>query len=94
VSAAVEVRVFLLGLLLLKVAGGIALAFGWQWWKQRQKRAKLQEILEQAQLYNLLDGRPQRTAPARRLGQGGNVILVGGQAPAQQPAQTWEVIEQ
>jgi hypothetical protein len=94
VSAAVTVRWFLLALLVLPVASGIAVVAGWQWWKARQKRAKLQEMLEQAQLYALLDGRPpQRAVTARRLGQGGNVIVVGGQAPAQQPAPRWEVIE-
>jgi hypothetical protein len=96
VSAAVTVRWFLLALLVLPVAGGIAVVAGWQWWKARQKRAKLQEMLEQAQLYALLDGRPpQRAVTARRLGQGGgNVIVVGGQgAPVQQPAPTWEVVE-
>jgi hypothetical protein len=55
-SAAVAVRWFLLALVVLPVAGGIALAFGWQWWKARQKRAKLQDMLERAQLYSLLDG--------------------------------------
>jgi hypothetical protein len=94
VSAAASVRWFLLGLLLLKVAGGIAVALGWHWWKQRQKRARLQEMLEQVQLYALLDGRPQGAVTARRLGQGGNVIVVGGQgAPVQQPSPTWEVVE-
>jgi hypothetical protein len=93
-SAAVAVRRFLVTLLAIKVVGGIAVALGWQWWKARQKRAKLQEMLEKAQLYALLDGRPpQRPVTARRLGQGGNVIVVGGQAPVQQPAPTWEVVE-
>jgi hypothetical protein len=94
VSAAVTVRWFLLGLLVLPVAGGIAVVAGWQWWKARQKRAKLQDLLKRAQLYSLLDGRPpQRAVTTRRLGQGGNVIVVGGQAPVQQPAPTWEVVE-
>jgi hypothetical protein len=94
--AAVAVRRFLVGLLLVKVLGGIAVALGWHWWKARQKRAKLQDMLERAQLYALLDGRPpQRPVGARRLGQGGNVIVVGGQAPpVQQPAPTWEVLNE
>jgi hypothetical protein len=93
-SAAVAVRRFLVTLLAIKVVGGIAVALGWHWWKARQKRAKLQDMLERAQLYSLLDGRPQGAVTARRLGQGGNVIVVGGQgAPVQQPAPTWEVVE-
>jgi hypothetical protein len=95
-SAAVTVRRFLLGLLAVKVLGGIAAVAGWHWWKARQKRAKLQDMLEAAQLYAALEGGPaQRPVSARRLGEGGNVIVVGGQAPpVQQPVQTWEVLNE
>ena len=84
-SAALSVRLFLLCLVLAPVLvaiGGLAL---WQWWKERQRRQEWQEILERAQLYDLLNGRqssPQRRASAPHSAQASGPVIV--QLPAQQ----------
>ena len=83
-SAATSIICFLLAViagLLLTTASAV---LAWQWWKARQKRARLQEALQQAQIYALMGGERLPTGLARRRlpysQGGGNVIVLGGGA--------------
>jgi hypothetical protein len=96
-SAAVAVRRFLVGLIVVGVLGTVGAVVGRHLWQERQERARLQDALDQAQVYALMSGERLPQGLPRRLTQGGgNVIVVGGQeAPTQarpQP-QPWEVVQ-
>ena len=102
-SAATSITLFLVAVILAIVllAGGAALTLAW--WTRYQKRARLAEAVQQAQVYALLQGarlptgersaRPSIPAPA-----GGNVLVFPGgqQAPSvsePEPLPTWEVLQ-
>lgn len=82
-SAAVTVRWFVMGMLVVVVLLPVLGMLGYFWWQAYQRRVRLQDTREQAKIYALMSGQ-QMQSPAgtmgRRMGQpGGTVIMVGGQ---------------
>ncbi len=97
-SAAVAVRHFLVGLIVVGVVGTVGAVVGRHLWQERQKRTRLQNTLAQAQVYAMLIGERLPQGLPRRLGQGGgNVIVVGAEQeiPTQAipQSQPWEVLQ-
>ena len=88
-SAATSIITFLVTVILALVLAAVGAVIGWQWWKHRQRRQKMQDALHQAQIYALLSGaRSPRTSAGRArvpgLDQpGGNTIVFPGSG--QQP---------
>ncbi len=90
-SAATSITLFLLAVIVflgLAVGGAV---LGWQWWKQRQKRQRMEAM---ALVYGAMNGAlpaPPRRARAH-LGQGQpGVYVVTGQQPQPEPLPRWEV---
>ena len=87
-SAATTITVFLLTVILVLMLATIGTVIGSQWWKRRQKRARLEDALQQAQIYALLQGArlPAPRWPATPAQAGGNIIVLpgGGQQPTPQ----------
>ena len=93
-SAAVAVRRFLVGLIVVGVMSTMSAVLGRHLWQEHQKQARLQDALTQAQVYALLSGERLPQGLPRRLAQGGgNVIVVGGQETPQAIPQPWEVVQ-
>ncbi len=91
-SAATSITLFLLAVIVfLGLAAGGSL-LGWQWWKQRQKRQRLEAM---ALVYGAMNGALPAPRRARaHLGQGQpGVYVVTGQQPQPQPEPLpgWEV---
>ena len=88
-SAATSIILFLVVVILgmgLLAVGVVALSY---WLRQRQKQARLEDALQQAQIYALLGGArppaPRRRPPAPSMpAPSGNIIVLpgGGQQPA------------
>lgn len=103
-SAATSITVFLLAVILsiVLLAGGVALTLAW--WQRYQKRARLEDAVQQAQVYALLNGARlpaggRSARPAMPAQAGGNVLVFPGgqQAPTvseqPEPLPTWEVLQ-
>jgi len=87
ISAAMSIIVFLLVIIVALVVAAVSTVVGWQWWKRYQKRQKMRDVLEQAQLYALLQGTrlpsPRSTAGALPQQPGSNILVFpGGQQAA------------
>lgn len=97
-SAATTVTGFLLAVIAISLLASGGTVVGWHWWKEYQRRRCSQEMLQQAQIYALTSGERLPTGLPRRLPQGGNVIVVGGQQPQPQiphlpDSDKWEVLQ-
>ncbi len=91
-SAATSITLFLLAVVVfLGLAMGGAV-LGWQWWKQRQKRQRLEAM---ALVYGAMNGAlPAPRRAGARLGQGqSNIYVMGDRHPQPQPEPLpgWEV---
>jgi hypothetical protein len=95
VSAAAQITIFLLGIILTLILATIAGFIGWQWWRERQERQRREKSAQQAELYGLLNGTPRpHSYPHHRppsLPQGGGNILVFPGSGMQNPpmVQDW-----
>ena len=94
-SAATSITLFLVILLLVVVLVIAGVAFAWFWWQKRQRREQYANMLQQAQIYALINGQrastlrlpPAPQMPAHTpLGMGGPVIVMPGQQSPQYPA--------
>jgi len=85
-SAAGSIILFLILLILGKMLTLAATVAGWLWWKEHRRRERLQETLQQAQLYAALGG---QRLPSRRAPQARPLVVI--QRPA--PPSRWEVVE-
>lgn len=99
-SAAVAIRRFLTGALLIGIFSVAGCVIGYHLWKNYQRRERIQNTLAQAQIYGLLSGeRALNQQLPRRLPQGGgNVIVLSGEGQQQPVAQPlaghgWEVLQ-
>ena len=93
-SAATSIITFLVTVILALVLAAVGVVIGWQWWKHRQRRQKMQDALHQAQIYALLQGaQSPRTSAGRArvpgLDQaGGNTIVFPGSGQQTAPQLT------
>ncbi len=89
-SAATSITLFLLAVIVflgLAVGGAV---LGWQWWKRRQKRQRMETM---ALVYGAMNGvLPVPRRAGARLGQGqSNVYVMGDRHPQPEPLPGWEV---
>jgi type II secretory pathway pseudopilin PulG len=94
-SAAAQITIFLLGIIITSILATIAGFVGWQWWRERQERRRLEKAARQAELYRLLNGtgqphiysRPRSTSLPQS---GGNILVFPGGGPRNPPmVQDW-----
>jgi len=83
-SAATSITLFLLMIILALVLAAVGAVVGWRWLQGYQERDKMRKVLQQAQLYALLNGARlpsgRATRPATPQQAGGNVfVFPGGQ---------------
>ena len=93
-SAATSIITFLVTIILALVLAAVGAVIGWQWWKHRQRRQKMQDALHQAQIYALLSGARSLRTSAGRAGvpgldqASGNIIVLPGSGQQHTPQLT------
>jgi hypothetical protein len=94
-SAAAQITIFLLGIIMTSILAAIAGFVVWQWWKERQERQRLEKAARQAELYRLLNGaglthtypHPRSTSLPQS---GSNILVFPGGGPQNPPmVQDW-----
>ncbi len=78
-SAAGSIILFLMLVIIGLVASGVGMVVGYRRWKRRQRQARLEDTLQQAQVYAALQGTrlPAARRPVTRQA-GGNIVIVPG----------------
>lgn len=80
-SAAAQITIFLLFIVLAPILAVGAGLVGWLYWRERAERQRLERAARQAEIYGQLSSplapRP-RPRPRRQPAAGGNVLIVSG----------------